>query len=215
MILRNNIASTPVKNDSLFFLGCLFLFLAAIGLTAFNLKSLSSGYLDSSRLESKISEEQNKRAELRKQSDNLRAKIIAIKTPEFVNASQFFDNAIKRRTFSWTTLFDQFERALPPNVKMVSIIPTIRDTDINITMEVAGRTLNDVITLVKALQASPAFDDVVFRDERQSADGLHFNIALRYLPANIPVTKTSAPAATQTPDETQQDTSDEGEDQQQ
>jgi Tfp pilus assembly protein PilN len=213
MILRNNIASTPVKNDSLFFLGCLFLFLAAIVFTAFNLKSLSSGYLDSSRLQSKIAQEQSKRAELRKQSDNLRAKIIAIKTPEFVNESQFFDNAIKRRTFSWTTLFDQFERALPPNVKMVSIIPSIRDTDININMEVAGRSLNDVIALVKALQASPVFDDVVFRDERQAPDGLHFNIALRYLPANIHEIKASEPAPTAPPEEAQQQTSDEEEDQ--
>jgi hypothetical protein len=95
-------------------------------------------------------------------------------------------NAIKRRTFSWTMLFDEFERIFPDNVKMVSVFPQIRDEKINVSMEVAGKALNDIVSLFTALQSSPAFSDVTLRGERQESDGsLHASISLTYLPEQI------------------------------
>ncbi len=54
---------------------------------------------------------------------------------------------------------------------MVSVIPAFSDKDIGIQMEVAGRSLNDIVDLVRRLQASPVFSDVYFMNERKDNDG--------------------------------------------
>ena len=186
MIIRNNLATEPVKNYSLYFLGCVVLFVAALLFTTMNIRSMMAWQSESGRLQTNISAQQNKRTEFQNEATKLRAKITQIKTPEFVNETQFMSNAIKRRTFSWTMLFDEFERIFPDNVKMVSVFPQIRDEKININMEVAGKALNDIVNLFTALQSSPAFTDVTLRGERQDTDGvLHANISLVYLPEHV------------------------------
>jgi hypothetical protein len=191
MIIRNNLASAPVKNYSLYFLGCVVLSIAALLFTIINTKSMMSWQSESGRLQTNISEQQKKRTGFQNEASQLRAKITQIKTPQFVTETQFMSDAIKRRTFSWTMLFDEFERIFPDNVKMVSVFPQIRDEKININMEVAGKALNDIVNLFTELQSSPAFRDVTLRGERQDSDGvLHANISLTYLPERLP---TSAP----------------------
>jgi hypothetical protein len=186
MIIRNNLANNPVKNYSLYFLGCLVLLSAALLFTLFNARSLLSWQSESSRLQVNISEQQKKRADLQNEASKLRLRITQIKTPQFINETEFMNNAIKRRTFSWTTLFDEFERIFPDNVKMVSVFPQINDEEINITMEVAGKSLNDIVQLISVLQSSPAFSEVVLKSERQQNDGLlHAAISLTYLPEKL------------------------------
>ncbi|HSE42558.1 MAG TPA: hypothetical protein VLH08_17455, partial [Acidobacteriota bacterium] len=177
MIIRNNLATAPVKNYSLYFLGCIVLFIGALLFTTLNVKSLMAWQSESSKLQTNISTQLKRRTEFQNEASRLKAKITLIKTPQFVSETQFMSNAIKRRTFSWTMLFDEFERIFPDNVKMVSVFPQIRDEKINVSMEVAGKALNDIVSLFTSLQSSPAFSDVTLRGERQESDGsLHASI---------------------------------------
>jgi hypothetical protein len=186
MIIRNNLATNPVKNYSLYFLGCLVLLAAALLFTFFNARNLLSWKSEHSRLQANISEQQKKRADLQNEASKLRLRITQIKTPQFINETEFMNNAIKRRTFSWTKLFDEFERIFPDNVKMVSVFPQINDEQINITMEVAGKSLNDIVQLISVLQAAPAFSEVVLKSERQQSDSsLHAAITLTYRPEKL------------------------------
>jgi hypothetical protein len=211
MIIRNNLATNPVKNYSLYFLGCFVLSIAALLFTFFNARSLLSWQSESNRLQVNISEQQKKRADLQNEASKLRLRITQIKTPQFINETEFMNNAIKRRTFSWTTLFDEFERIFPENVKMVSVFPQINDEQINITMEVAGKSLNDIVQLISVLQSAPAFSEVVLKSERQENDGfLHAAVSLTYLPEKLstqpqPQTQT-LPAPGVTVDETEEST---------
>lgn len=183
MILRNNLASAPIKNYSIFFIGCTLLVLAGIGFTVFNVWSLSNYYVESDRLGQRIQEQQKKTAEAKDQGKKLRAQITQVKTPDFIAKADFINNAIKRRVFSWTKLFDQFEQCLPDNVKMVSVYPRITEKEIDIDMEVAGHNLNEIVGVVTAMENWPAFSNVYFKSERQDTDGLlHAAISLNYLP---------------------------------
>lgn len=186
MIIRNNLATNPVKNYLLYFLGCLVLLSAALLFTLFNARSLISWQSESYRLQVNISEQQKKRADLQNEASKLRMRITQIKTPQFISETEFMNNAIKRRTFSWTTLFDEFERIFPDNVKMVSVFPQIYDQQINISMEVAGKSLNDIVGLISVLQSAPAFSEVVLKSEQQQNDGfLHAAITLTYRPEKL------------------------------
>jgi hypothetical protein len=209
MIIRNNLATNPVKNYSLYFLGCLVLLAGALMFSLFNAKSLLSWQSESNRLQANISEQQKKRSDLQNEASRLKLRITQIKTPQFISETEFMNNAIKRRTFSWTTLFDEFERIFPDNVKMVSVYPQISDEQINVLMEVAGKSLNDIVELISVLQKAPAFSEVVLKTERQQTDGLlHAAISLTYRPENLssqPQTQT-APAPGVSVDETDETT---------
>lgn len=190
MIIRSNLSSNPARNYSLYFIGCVLLFIGAIVFTVFNVTSLSRWFVESRQLQSRMSEQQLKIADLQREGTELEARIAKIKTPQFVLQTEFVNDAIKRRVFSWTTLFDQFERVLPDNVKMVSVFPKFGDQQITITMEVAGKSLNDIVGLIQAFWNSPAFSDVVLKGERQENDGLlHATISLRYLPEKVEAVK--------------------------
>lgn len=211
MIIRNNLATNPVKNYSLYFLGCLVLLAGALLFTIFNARSLVSWQSESRRLQANIAEQEKKRTDLQDEASKLRLRITQIKTPQFINETEFMNNAIKRRTFSWTTLFDEFERIFPDNVKMVSVYPQINDEQINITMEVAGKSLNDIVQLISVLQSAPAFSEVVLKSERQQVDGLlHAAISLTYRPEKLtaqPQLQTqTAPTPADTVDETEEST---------
>jgi Tfp pilus assembly protein PilN len=193
MIIKNNLASSPVKNHTLFFLGCFVLLAATAAFTVFNIRSISTGYLAARKLEADTLTSQKQISDLKQEADALEGRIAVIKTVDFVNETEFVNAAVAKRVFSWTTLFDQLESALPGSVKMVSVSPAFSDKDISIQMEVSGRSLNDIVDLIKRLQASPVFSEVFFMNERKDNDGsLHVSISLRYSPEQAMALRTAA-----------------------
>jgi hypothetical protein len=190
------------------------LLISAALFTVFNVTNLSRWFVESRRLQANMSEQQSKIADLQRQATDLEGKIAKIKTPQFVMQTAFVNDAIKRRVFSWTTLFDQFEQVLPDNVKMVSVLPKFGDQQITITMEVAGKSLNDIVDLIQAFWNSPAFSDVVLKGERQENDGLlHATISLRYHPEKVAtdVPKAGKRAVTHVPEESSEEETEEAE----
>jgi len=197
MIIRNNLATNPVINFSIYFIACLSLAATAIAFTIFNVGSIAGWYSQSGKLNSRIAEQQKRIAAFQSQSREVQGRIDRIKTKQFTHETDFFNQAIQRRVFSWTRLFDQLEKAFPENVRMISIYPTITENRVNINMEVAGKTLRDNFQLVQVLQSSPIFDDVIFKGERRDETGIIYSqISLEYLPDK------TAPEI-QTPGETQ------------
>jgi hypothetical protein len=187
MIIKTNLATKPTHNHSLYVLGCVLLAAIAVVFTTYNLTNLISSFEKTAGLNAKIAEQQKARSQAQSDAAALRARIAAIKTPEFVSETEFLNTAIKRRVFSWTALFDQFEQVFPDNVRMVSVTPSIDGEEIGIKMDVTGRDLNAIVELINVLQSSPAFSHVMFKGEKQEKDGsLQASITLRYKPELLP-----------------------------
>jgi Tfp pilus assembly protein PilN len=185
MIIRNNLASAPVKNYSLFLFGCLALAIVGILFTIWNVVSLMNSYSESADLNKKISLQQKQLNELDQKAKQLKSRIERIKTPRFIAETEFMNQAIKRRTFSWTALFDHFEEVLPPTVKMISITPSVTEEQIAINLELAAQTLADMLELVRLMERDPAFSRVVLKGERMDPNDaqIYFTISLNYNPS--------------------------------
>jgi cell division protein FtsB len=188
MIIRSNLSSSPIKNYSLFLIGCALLAVAVVVFTFLNLSGLKNAYAKNEQLKKTIAIQQTQLQKLQDKKMNLQRQIDAIKTPQFTSKTEFMNNAIKRRTFSWTALFDHFEEVLPPNVKMISITPVVSGQTISINMEMAGQTLPDMLTLVRTLERDAEFSDVTLKAEHSEKDNslLVFSISLLYKPSNGP-----------------------------
>jgi hypothetical protein len=183
MILRQNLASAPIKNYSLFLLGCFALALIAVSFTIYNVFTLTGGIFQSQELGKSIAADQAKINKLERDADQLSSGIGRISTPQFISETEFMNNAIKRRVFSWTTLFNKLEQALPENVRMLSVTPSIAGESISVSLELQAQSLQDMVEFIKIFNDDSAFSEVVLRGEQRSDEGLmNFSVSLRYFP---------------------------------
>ncbi len=84
--------------------------------------------------------------------------------------TQFLTTLFRRKSFSWTGLFNELEEISPASVRITSIAPKEEEGEISVTMTVVGRTLQDVLEMVRALESSSFFATVFPLDETNLAD---------------------------------------------
>lgn len=70
--------------------------------------------------------------------------------------SVFFNDLLLRKGISWTRIFADLEKALPYNVRVVQIHPTVdAQNQIMLDLQVASETPQPVIDLMKSLEQPP------------------------------------------------------------
>lgn len=83
--------------------------------------------------------------------------------------TSFLTTLFRRKSFSWTGLFNELETITPPSVRITSIVPSEEEGEISVTMTVVGQTLQDVLEMVRALESSSFFATVFPLDEANLA----------------------------------------------
>ena len=119
---------------------------------------------------------------------------------EVVSQAGFLNELIVRRSFSWTRLFMELERIMPPRLRVLSITPALnKQGQIEIHMQVGGDSRPPALELVKRLEDSPSFRQAELKSESfgnlSSGDRVQFDIASIY----IPQVRASEPAREEVP----------------
>jgi type IV pilus assembly protein PilN len=123
--------------------------------------------------------------------------------------SQFLNSIFARKAFSWTTVFSDMEKLMPPGLHVVSIAPQLDDQNqLQVHIIVGGESRDRALELVRSLEKTPRFRDVTLRSditatrnselgESTSAerDPIKFDIVARYLPG-VPNPESPAEGAT-------------------
>ena len=72
--------------------------------------------------------------------------------------SQYLNELIARKAFSWTQAFETMERLMPPKIHLVSIAPELNeDNQLAIKMVVSGDSSERAIELVRRMEGSKHF----------------------------------------------------------
>jgi len=188
MRLDINLASQPYEDARQFWmrwgtavgaLGMLTLVLLAADIT---------GWLNARRDRAAIAE---KRAMIA-QRDQLRANAEKIlNLPENRSTrdqSQFLNDLIERKAFSWTRVLENLEKVMPPRVHLIAINPQLdEDNQLGLKMTVAGDSRDRAIELARRMEESHRFSQtniVSERSEKQSnsSDTEQFDIVAVYIP---------------------------------
>jgi len=188
MRLDINLASQPYEDARQFWmrwgtavgaLGLLTLVLLAADIT---------GWLNARRDRSAIAE---KRAMIA-QRDQLRANAERIlNLPENRSTrdqSQFLNDLIERKAFSWTRVLENLEKVMPPRVHLIAINPQLdEDNQLGLKMTVAGDSRDRAIELARRMEESRRFSQtniISERSEKQSnsSDTEQFDIVAVYIP---------------------------------
>ena len=199
MRLDINLATQPYEDARQFWtrwgtavgtLGLLTLILLALVIT---------GFINARRDRQAISE---KRA-LIAQRDQLRTQ-----AQQFLNRpenrttrddSQFLNQLIERKAFSWTKVLESLERVMPPRVHVVSISPELNeDNQLALKMVVAGDSRDRAIELARRMEDSKRFAQTAIlraaHADSQTGDTEQVEIAAIYVPElSADNSRTSAP----------------------
>ena len=80
---------------------------------------------------------------------------------EVLERAVFLNQLLYRKGISWTQIFADLGRALPPNVRIMTIRPFVnKDNKVTLDMTVGAKTPANVIEFLKALESSPLFESV-------------------------------------------------------
>ncbi len=126
-----------------------------------------------------------------------------------VDRSRFLNLLLARKAFSWTEIFSDLEKVMPPKLKVVNIQPQINDDNqLELHLIVTGGAREGAIELVRRLETSPHFDRPEVRSETlrmagpQNQPEEQFDITAIYVPrfarAGRPADKEVGAAPTQT-----------------
>jgi len=88
--------------------------------------------------------------------------------------SQFLNEMIERKSFSWTRVLESLEKVMPPRVHLVNISPGLdEDNQLSLKMSVAGESRDRALELMRRMEESKRFTQTVFLSETygQSATG--------------------------------------------
>jgi len=145
-----------------------------------------TGWLNARRDRAAISRQR----EMIAQRDQLRANAERIlNLPENRSTrdqSQFLNELIERKAFSWTRVLENLEKVMPPRVHLTSINPQLNeDNQLGLKMSVAGDSRDRAIELARRMEESHRFaqTNIVSESAKSAAgDTEQFDIVAVYIP---------------------------------
>lgn len=114
-----------------------------------------------------------------------------------VEKSQYLNKIFARKAFSWTTVFSDMEKLMPPGLRVLSITPALDDQNqLQVHILVGGESRERAIELIRNLEKTPSFRDVALRSDVMDLnsvsggsststehDPVRFDIVAQYVPA--------------------------------
>ncbi|HEV2400934.1 MAG TPA: hypothetical protein VGS27_28630 [Candidatus Sulfotelmatobacter sp.] len=124
--------------------------------------------------------------------------------------SQFLNQLIERKAFSWTRVLESLEKVMPPRVHVVSISPQLNeDNELALKMTVAGDSRDRAIELARRMEESRRFAQTQITREAstqsQTGDTEQVELTAIYIPESetdvsaSPTAPTSSKPATSKP----------------
>jgi Tfp pilus assembly protein PilN len=89
---------------------------------------------------------------------------------------------VDSRAFSWTHLLALLEETVPPGVRLVSIAPNESEARIEVSLTAVGRSVEDGLAFLKALQARKEFERAFLTGISETAQGIELSYTMRYWP---------------------------------
>lgn len=173
MILRTNLATRPFYNTRAVRGAVAVLALIVLAITLFNVVQYVRLSAEERTLGARADQAEAEAARLRGQAAQIRAQIdprdLAAVSADAREANAIID----RRAFSWTELLAQFEKTLPPDVRITAVQPRIEQNgDFVVSMIVQARRVEDLDAFMDALEKRSSFRDVRQKEEQTNDQGL-------------------------------------------
>ena|SRR2546425_170573 len=184
-----NLASQPYEDSRRFWtywgtgLALLALTTALLGFLA------GTGFINASRDRHVIVDLESRLAASDQEKNRAEAMLNQPQNREVRDRSRFLNVLFQRKAFSWTRVFEDLERVMPPRLHVVSIRPDMSSDNLEIKLVVAGDSREQALDLVRKMEGSKRFKQTQIESERSEAtpnnngDRVQFDISALYVPS--------------------------------
>ena len=180
-MLRTNLSTRPFYNDRAVRIGIAAGVLLVAALTTFNVMQAVSLNARQTELNARAEAAEQQSAELRRNAQQLRQSMNSGEVAATQAAAQQANLLIGQRVFSWTELFNVFERTLPAEVRIAAVEPQVDRTGrMLVAITVLSRRPEDLSEFMDRLEDSGRFKDVLNRQDQPQEDGLTRSVLQGY-----------------------------------
>jgi Tfp pilus assembly protein PilN len=182
---RINLASQPYEDAQRFYLQWGGLLLALAVITAVLLTMVVKTHRASRDIARKVAQERSQIAQIDRERAAAEAILNRPENRDVRDKSRFLNALIVRKAFSWTQVFSDLEKLVPPRVRIVSIHPEVNlSSQLEIHLEAIGDSREKAIELVRRMEESPTFREPRLKTERPETNnpGVDFSIVAQYVP---------------------------------
>lgn len=193
-MLRTNLSTRPFYNVRVVHLALAAAALAIGALTAFNVVEYRHLSVRQAALAGRVERADRRAADLRADAEHARRSIDRRQLEAVAAAAREANVLIDERMFSWTELLNHLETALPPDVRIQSIRPSIdKDGNLSVYLLVIGHREEDIESFVEHLEGTGSFLGLFSRTQTTNQQGLlEVGLEGRF----VPTLASAQPAAT-------------------
>jgi hypothetical protein len=172
-MLRTNLSTRPFYNVRAVRAVILGLGTVVALATAYNVVELARLTTQQRSLSADAVSAESEASRLTREAARVRSRIDQTEIDSVAAAAREANAIIDRRAFSWTTLFAQFESALPTEVRITAVQPRReQDGTFAVSIAVQSRRIEAVDGFIEALEALGTFKNVLPTQEQTTEDGL-------------------------------------------
>ena len=184
-MIRTNLATRPFYNERVVNLLLAGLALLVVLATLFNVARWAQYARADTGLALQATRDDEQAQSLRTQAARMRSSVDVKQIDLAADQAKLANQLIDRRTFSWTELFNRFETTLPPDARITGVRPRIEHTgQIELTIALVARTVEDVSKFMESLEATGAFVNVLSTDERLDEEQfVETTVSATYVPS--------------------------------
>lgn len=194
-MLRTNLSTQPFYNERLVRVVLMLVAAGVVALTLFNVEEIIRLRARDADVRRQADQAEAQAAQLLAQAQQIRQTVNRTQLAAVQVAAQEANRLIEQRAFSWTDLFNRFERTLPGDVRIASVTPQIdQQGRMLVAVTVQSRRVEDLDAFILALEKTGAFRDVLSREERASDDGTLLSVIQGYYVRSAPAVAADAPA---------------------
>ena len=179
-----NLASQPYQDVRVFLLrwgtatGALALFTLVLVGVAF------SGWWGARDVQQKMDQASSEMQQLDRDKATAESLLSQPQNREVLERSRFLNGLIARKAFSWTQLFMDLEKIMPPRVHVVSLQPEAGEDQVALRLLVEGDTREHALDLLRRMESSQRFRLARVKSEHGKAEshGVQLEILAYYAP---------------------------------
>lgn len=172
-MLRLNLSTQPFYNVRAIQVTVGALTAIVLGLTLFNGIQIVRLTISQYTLGARAAEAEEEAARLRSEAVRIRGQIDPQELEVVAKAAREANAIIDQRAFSWTDLLTEFERTLPPDVRITAVQPRLEQQgDFVVAIGVQAKQAEDLDTFIEALEAGGGFHNVLSVQEQTGETGL-------------------------------------------
>jgi Tfp pilus assembly protein PilN len=159
-MIRTNLSTRPFYNERVVSLWLALLFVVVVAATIFNTTRVLRYSHSDTELGTSASRDESRASELRRSAAKLRNSVDVKQIERASTDARRANDLIDRRTFSWTALFNMFEKTLPDDVRITAVRPNVQQGKFRLRIAVIARGVDDVNQFMNNLQMTGAFRQI-------------------------------------------------------